>query len=85
MPGQKARSGSTEGRRRASEEAHLRMALRDLRRPIYSLDCIPVGGGLTFEEWKARRDADYDELYKDPAIPRDLIAANFEETRRSLG
>jgi hypothetical protein len=74
MLNQKPKSGSRAGKT-DHFEAQLRMALRDLRRPIHALDCVGIDGELTLEEWKARRDADYDELYKDPAIPPDLITA----------
>jgi hypothetical protein len=75
MPSKQKRSARTESRQKATEEVQLRNVLRDLLRPIYSLDCIGVDGQPTVEEWKARRDADYDELYKDPALPYDLITA----------
>jgi DNA-binding transcriptional regulator YhcF (GntR family) len=38
-------------------------------------DSSPGGITTTLEEWNSSRNADYDELYKDPAIPPNLIAA----------
>jgi hypothetical protein len=74
MRNQKQKSASIEGKTEASE-AQLRMVLQELRRPAYALDCIGGEGEPSLEEYKARRDADYDELYRDAAIPRDLITA----------
>jgi hypothetical protein len=44
-------------------------------RTVTDSESSPGGVTTTLEEWNTSRDADYDELYKDPAIPPNLIAA----------